>query len=316
MTMICPRCKESVDEKLTHCSKCGFSISNYLENKKNSNQKTLNNQVVDDKENSTRLDVDVVTSDSAEDNLKVAVALEKKKKVEDVEENILRFISNIKIVKDESCEVDDEDDIDASIHSFLVETLNDNYKMKRFTTVINNPKELLNSDTKESISTESKNVLYGNSDSSLEDIQCKMLEEKENFEDEVSISKNKKQKNEEDNGVVGTDNLINDTKEHKDNDKLRLELIETISDINKDILSVYDNDMKLEKVEDDSESELDKYDDKDIVNIKGDLSLNSNDNLKANVNLKDNDNLKDNNNLTDNDDLKVNIESDSKNVKK
>ena len=52
-----------------------------------------------------------------------------------------------KIVKDENYKPDD-DELDDNMHSFLVEALNDSYKLRSVRTVIKNPKEYTNEKVK------------------------------------------------------------------------------------------------------------------------------------------------------------------------
>ena len=125
MMINCPRCNAMVSDDVAHCIECGYSIMNYLENKKLSRCSTS--------EGDSSTTTVMLTEN------KVNVTEEKDNNVED---NILKFLSNIKIVKDESYDPKD-DELDNNMHKFLVEALNDSYKIRSVTTVIKNPKEYL-----------------------------------------------------------------------------------------------------------------------------------------------------------------------------
>lgn len=131
MMISCPRCKTMVSDDIMHCTECGYSIKNYIENKKLMGENNIYNEVA--KEAS-----DEVKSNVALKERKIAGVDEK----DNIEDNILKFLSNIKIVKDENYKPDD-DELDDNMHSFLVEALNESYKLRSVRTVIKNPKEYL-----------------------------------------------------------------------------------------------------------------------------------------------------------------------------
>lgn len=131
MMISCPRCKTMVSDDIMHCTECGYSIKNYIENKKLMGENNIYNGVAKEASNE-------VKSNVALKERKIAGVDEK----DNIEDNILKFLSNIKIVKDENYKPDD-DELDDNMHSFLVEALNDSYKLRSVRTVIKNPKEYL-----------------------------------------------------------------------------------------------------------------------------------------------------------------------------
>ena len=127
MMISCPRCNEMVSDLTQHCDKCGYSIKNYIENKQLLEKNHFENNT---KEN------------AKENNKDVSVAVKEKEiaKTQEVEDNILKFLSNIKIVKDENYDPED-DELDSGMQAFLVEALNDSYRLKSVRTIIKKPKE-------------------------------------------------------------------------------------------------------------------------------------------------------------------------------
>lgn len=88
MTVLCPRCGESSSNSEWHCKKCGFSIKNYLDNQKRFNNGVNNKNSVNGQASVCLKEEEEVTN-----------------KEDDVQENIMRLISSIKIVSgQEKCE--------------------------------------------------------------------------------------------------------------------------------------------------------------------------------------------------------------------
>ena len=87
MAVLCPRCGEYSSILDEHCKKCGFSIKNYLENRKKFGNVEV--QVTDNGSSSVCVKEETTASDD-------------KDKSDEIQENIMRLLSNVKIVPDEN----------------------------------------------------------------------------------------------------------------------------------------------------------------------------------------------------------------------
>lgn len=118
MTVICPRCGENSSNSDEHCKKCGFSIKNYLDNQKRFNREA-------NVENSINGSLSICLKEEE------SIGRESKdayyEKSDDIQENIMRLLSNIKIVpSDEKSE--ENETINNDVQSVLEEALQDSLK--------------------------------------------------------------------------------------------------------------------------------------------------------------------------------------------
>lgn len=107
MAVLCPRCGEYSSILDEHCKKCGFSIKNYLENRKRFGNVEV--QVTDNGSSSVCVKEETTASDD-------------KDKSDEIQENIMRLLSNVKIVPDEN-KVEENEKIESNVQSVLESAL-------------------------------------------------------------------------------------------------------------------------------------------------------------------------------------------------
>lgn len=179
MMISCPRCKTMVSDDIAHCAECGYSIKNYLQNK------NLCSNYYEENDSKSVSTIDKKAIDEENDS---------------VEDNILKFLSNIKIVKDESYDAEN-DELDGNMHAFLVEALNDSYKIRSVTTVIKNPKEYLELEDEANAKKTSENSVdkKGDSQEKVEESLDKVQETIEKIVEECLSEKKETVENKQDN---------------------------------------------------------------------------------------------------------------------
>ena len=107
MAVLCPRCGEYSSILDEHCKKCGFSIKNYLENRKRFGNVEV--QATDNGSSSVCVKEETTASDD-------------KDKSDEIQENIMRLLSNVKIVPDEN-KVEENEKIESNVQSVLESAL-------------------------------------------------------------------------------------------------------------------------------------------------------------------------------------------------
>ncbi len=107
MAVLCPRCGEYSSILDEHCKKCGFSIKNYLENRKKFGNVEV--QATDNGSSSICVKEETTASDD-------------KDKSDEIQENIMRLLSNVKIVPDEN-KVEENEKIESNVQSVLESAL-------------------------------------------------------------------------------------------------------------------------------------------------------------------------------------------------
>ena len=107
MAVLCPRCGEYSSILDEHCKKCGFSIKNYLENRKKFGNVEV--QATDNSSSSICVKEETTASDD-------------KDKSDEIQENIMRLLSNVKIVPDEN-KVEENEKIESNVQSVLESAL-------------------------------------------------------------------------------------------------------------------------------------------------------------------------------------------------
>lgn len=107
MAVLCPRCGEYSSILDEHCKKCGFSIKNYLENRKKFGNVEV--QATDNGSSSVCVKEETTASDD-------------KDKSDEIQENIMRLLSNVKIVPDEN-KVEENEKIESNVQSVLESAL-------------------------------------------------------------------------------------------------------------------------------------------------------------------------------------------------
>ena len=112
MAVLCPRCGEYSSILDEHCKKCGFSIKNYLENRKRFGNVEV--QATDNGSSSVCVKEETTVSDD-------------KDKSDEIQEHIMRLLSNVKIVSDEN-KVEENEKIESNVQSVLESALEESFK--------------------------------------------------------------------------------------------------------------------------------------------------------------------------------------------
>ena len=112
MAVLCPRCGEYSSILDEHCKKCGFSIKNYLENRKRFGNVEV--QATDNGSSSVCVKEETTASDD-------------KDKSDEIQENIMRLLSNVKIVPDEN-KVEENEKIESNVQSVLESALEETFQ--------------------------------------------------------------------------------------------------------------------------------------------------------------------------------------------
>ena len=112
MAVLCPRCGEYSSILDEHCKKCGFSIKNYLENRKRFENVEV--QATDNGSSSVCVKEETTASDD-------------KDKSDEIQENIMRLLSNVKIVPDEN-KVEENEKIESNVQSVLESALEETFQ--------------------------------------------------------------------------------------------------------------------------------------------------------------------------------------------
>ena len=117
MAVLCPRCGEYSSILDEHCKKCGFSIKNYLDNRKR-----FGNVEVKATENSSSSVC--VKEETTVDSSKEILDEISNDKSDEIQENIMRLLSNVKIVPDKN-KVEENEIIESNVQSVLESALNE-----------------------------------------------------------------------------------------------------------------------------------------------------------------------------------------------
>ena len=112
MAVLCPRCGEYSSILDEHCKKCGFSIKNYLENRKRFGNVEV--QATDNGSSSVCVKEETTVSDD-------------KDKSDEIQEHIMRLLRNVKIVSDEN-KVEENEKIESNVQSVLESALEESFK--------------------------------------------------------------------------------------------------------------------------------------------------------------------------------------------
>ena len=112
MAVLCPRCGEYSSILDEHCKKCGFSIKNYLENRKRFENVEV--QATDNGSSSVCVKEETTVSDD-------------KDKSDEIQENIMRLLRNVKIVPDEN-KVEENEKIESNVQSVLESALKESFQ--------------------------------------------------------------------------------------------------------------------------------------------------------------------------------------------
>lgn len=112
MAVLCPRCGEYSSILDEHCKKCGFSIKNYLENRKRFGNVEV--QATDNGSSSVCVKEETTASDD-------------KDKSDEIQEHIMRLLSNVKIVSDEN-KVEENEKIESNVQAVLESALEESFK--------------------------------------------------------------------------------------------------------------------------------------------------------------------------------------------
>ena len=112
MAVLCPRCGEYSSILDEHCKKCGFSIKNYLENRKRFGNVEV--QATDNGSSSVCVKEETTVSDD-------------KDKSDEIQEHIMRLLRNVKIVSDEN-KVEENEKIESNVQSVLESALKESFK--------------------------------------------------------------------------------------------------------------------------------------------------------------------------------------------
>ena len=100
MAVLCPRCGEYSSITDEHCKKCGFSIKNYLDNKKRLGKEGLVGNEINGSSSICLKEKESINRDNM-------TSLEKS---EEIQQNIMRLLSNIKIVPSDGDAKEEEND--------------------------------------------------------------------------------------------------------------------------------------------------------------------------------------------------------------
>lgn len=112
MAVLCPRCGEYSSILDEHCKKCGFSIKNYLENRKRFGNVEV--QATDNGSSSVCVKEETTASNDND-------------KSDEIQENIMRLLKNVKIVPDEN-KVEENEKIESNVQSVLESALKESFQ--------------------------------------------------------------------------------------------------------------------------------------------------------------------------------------------
>ena len=112
MAVLCPRCGEYSSILDEHCKKCGFSIKNYLENRKRFGNVEV--QATDNGSSSVCVKEETTVSNDND-------------KSDEIQENIMRLLKNVKIVPDEN-KVEENEKIESNVQSVLESALKESFQ--------------------------------------------------------------------------------------------------------------------------------------------------------------------------------------------
>lgn len=115
MAVLCPRCGEYSSILDEHCKKCGFSIKNYLDNRKKFGADTVSASA--NSSSSVCVKEEKITLKTRKNN----------DNSDEIQENIMRLLNNVKIIPDKN-KVEENEKIEENVQSVLESALNETIK--------------------------------------------------------------------------------------------------------------------------------------------------------------------------------------------